>query len=514
LRARKDRETRRPRTFLYLTAAISGGAVLVVEILGARMLAPYFGTSHFVWTAQIIVTLAALAIGYDLGGRLADPRPRLASLYVALLVAAVYLAVVARAIEPVAWWCANLSLPVGSLTASMFLFFVPLVLLAMVGPFLARVLTTDIRRVGGRVGRLLAVGTFGSVGGAALVAYVLIPFVPYSLSMTLTAGLLASTTASYFVFFHRKARVHSAASVLLAAVVLGGATMGRGPGAIPSHMTERHRENTPYGLVQVIDTDAGRRLLLTDYLIQNIYDPASGKGTHAFSYMLHGLARRYASDIGDVLVIGMGIGVAPGHFADDGASVDVVEICPAVARVAAEWFGFDSSRFDVTIGDGRRFRRGAKKRDDVVILDAFSGDSSPSHLMTREAFREARRLLRSGGLLVVNAFADPRPGFDYLAASMEKTLASAFRHVRVHSIDAGNLFFVASDRPLRPVNAPDLTGVPTECVERVRLGLGNVVSTDPATGLVLTDDFNPVEFHDAAIREERRRRFTARMRPD
>jgi spermidine synthase len=514
VRSRRDSSTGRPRTFLYVTAAISGGAILIVEILGARMLAPYFGTSHFVWTAQIIVTLAALAIGYDLGGRLADPRPRLSSLYIAILIAAAYLAGSAHVIEPVAWWCANLSLAVGSLAASMFLFFTPLVLLAMVGPFLARVLTTDIRRVGGRVGRLLAIGTLGSVGGAALVAYVLIPFVPYSRAMTMTAGLLGATTAAYFIGYHRNARHLVAAATLLTAVILTDALVQHPPGSIPSHMFERHRENTPYGLIQVIDTSAGERLLLTDFLVQNVYDPARKKGAHAFSYMLHGLARVYAGDVDDVLCIGMGIGDTPGHFADDGARVEVVEICPGIVRAAATYFDCDTDRFDITIADGRRFLRRTTNRHDVVILDAFSGDSSPSHLMTKEAFLAMRRLLRPGGILVVNAFADHRPGLDFLAASLEKTIAAAFGHVGVHSTDTGNLFFVASDRPLERRRVPDLDHVPAACVESVRLGLTNVIEIDPSSGLVLTDDFNPVEYHDAGIREERRRQFTARMRPD
>ena len=52
------------RRYLYFTAAITGGAIMIVEILGAKMLSPYLGTSHFVWTAQIAVTLVALACGY------------------------------------------------------------------------------------------------------------------------------------------------------------------------------------------------------------------------------------------------------------------------------------------------------------------------------------------------------------------------------------------------------------------------------------------------------------------
>ena len=60
------------RRYLYVTAAITGAAIMIVEILGAKMLSPYVGLSHFVWTAQIAVTLVALACGYYVGGKLAD----------------------------------------------------------------------------------------------------------------------------------------------------------------------------------------------------------------------------------------------------------------------------------------------------------------------------------------------------------------------------------------------------------------------------------------------------------
>src|SRR6476620_57393 len=93
------------RRFLYLTAAITGAAILVVEILGAKMLSPYVGTSHFVWTAQIAVTLVALATGYYVGGRLVDRTPRVSHLYWSILFASLYLSLTVLACEPVAYWC-------------------------------------------------------------------------------------------------------------------------------------------------------------------------------------------------------------------------------------------------------------------------------------------------------------------------------------------------------------------------------------------------------------------------
>ncbi len=289
--------------FLYLTAATAGAAVLIIEILGARMLAPYLGTSHFVWTAQIVVTLVALAIGYDLGGRLADPSPRPSSLYTALGFAAAWMVAVSWLVEPVAWWCADLDLATGSLAASAFLFLVPLTLLATVGPFLSKLLVTDLRRVGGRVGRLLAVGTMGSVVGSLLVGYVLIPYVPYGRSLDLTAAALAALVAAHFVIVRPRARKETAVAALVLVAALGSAFALDGSSRLPAGMTERAVEDTPYGRIQVVDAADGTRYLTTDFLIQNAYDPATGRSVSAYTHVLTALARAYVPRLESALCI-------------------------------------------------------------------------------------------------------------------------------------------------------------------------------------------------------------------
>src|SRR5436190_2479846 len=111
------------RRYLYATAAVTGAAIMIVEILGAKMLSPFVGMSHFVWTAQIAVTLVALACGYYVGGRLADLSPRLNLLYGAILSAAGYLVLTVLICEPVAYWALDFNLAFGSLLASTILFF-------------------------------------------------------------------------------------------------------------------------------------------------------------------------------------------------------------------------------------------------------------------------------------------------------------------------------------------------------------------------------------------------------
>src|SRR5579872_1235665 len=147
------------RRYLFATVGLSGAAVLIVEILGAKMLAPYVGTSHFVWTAQIAVTLLALAAGYAFGGWVADRYSQLRVLYAALMAAGLWLCGAAWACEPIAFACLRFRLALGSLLASAALFFVPLALMAMVGPLCVRRLTSSVSTLGQRVGNLSAIST-------------------------------------------------------------------------------------------------------------------------------------------------------------------------------------------------------------------------------------------------------------------------------------------------------------------------------------------------------------------
>src|SRR5437667_1430040 len=133
--------------------------------------------------------------------------------------------------------------------------------------------------------------------------------------------------------------------------------------------------------------------------------------------------------------------------------------------------------------------------------------------MTRQAFGSMRNLLKPGGTLVINCFVDFASGRDYFAASLEKTLKSVFRSVRIHSAGTGNVFFVASDQAdLAVVSEPDFNQVHPACREQARYTFGNIVDANPSHGMVLTDDYNPVEFYDAANREATRRRLVINMR--
>lgn len=504
------------RRYLFFTAMVTGAVVLVVEILGAKMLAPYLGTSHFVWTAQIGVTLLSLATGYWFGGWLVERSQNLKNLYACILGAAVYLSGTIMATETVAYGCLKFSLPVGSILASAFLFFVPLTLLAAVGPFLIRALSQSVQGVGGLAGKLSAISTFGSVGGTVLIGYVLLPLMPNSVTMFASAGVLIALAAGYFIVWGRGGgSVAPQATAVVLALALGSFGVYADGKRDYHEQEELLRSNSDFGQLQVIrDKSSGNLYYLNDYLWQNTYDPKTKKSISLFTYMLHGLAQLYRQPLDEVLCIGLGVGIVPMEFVQDGCKVDVVEINPAVVPVGEKYFDLKPEKMNLTIGDGRQFLNESTKAYDAVILDAFLGDSSPSHLMTREAFASIKSRLKPGGVLVINSFGDFAAGKDFLLASMDKTLKTVFKSVKIHHSGGGNIFFVASDADeLKRVREPDLDRVHAWKKSEAEYAFSNEHDQpNPAHGIVLTDDYNPVDFYDASNREELRRRLAMSMR--
>jgi len=490
---------------------------MIVEILGAKMLAPYVGTSHFVWTAQIAVTLLALSAGYYGGGWLVDRSQSLACLYGFILSAAFYLGLTVMFVQPVAFGCLNFNLAVGSLLASAFLFFVPLALLATVGPFFVRMLTVAVPGVGGNVGRLTAISTLGSVIGTLLIGYLFIPHFPNSETMYLTSGVLALVAAVYFLVWGRKKTALATMAAVIFALAPGAWGVALDRPARGNGWHEIDRANSNFGRLQVIDTDSGKsRYFLDDFLIQDMYNPQAKQSIAAFSYLLHGLARDYSTRIENVLCIGLGAGIVSMQFANDGAQVDVVEINPATVPIAARYFDFEPARVNLAFDDGRHFINRCPKKYDAIILDAFLGDSSPSHLMTREAFAAMQRCLNADGVLVINTIGSFQPGKDFLIASVDDTLKSVFSQVRVQSAggqEPVNVFFVASDQQTMSLKKPSFFAVSPICRQEVQNAyLLPSPAIDPRHGQVLTDNFNPVEYYDAANRELVRRQIVALMR--
>src|SRR6185437_8897363 len=169
------------RLSLLLLVFIGGMASLALEMLGPRLMAPFFGTSLFIWANQIGFTLIYLSLGYYIGGRVADRHPSMRLLCAITAVAALFTGLIPFISGPVlnaAAIALNGEIPnvfVGSLFTVVLLFSVPTILLGMVSPFAIRLTLSGVGSAGRAAGNLYALSTVGSIIGAFLPVLVLIP---------------------------------------------------------------------------------------------------------------------------------------------------------------------------------------------------------------------------------------------------------------------------------------------------------------------------------------------------
>ncbi len=458
----------------------TSAAILVVEITAGRLLAPYVGVSLETFTAIIGVILAGIATGAAVGGHLADrhdPRRLLGpSLFVGG--ALVWVAVpVVRAIGP-----STGSEPLGIVLLATVAFFLPAAVLSASTPIVAKLRLSSLDDTGSVFGGLSAAGTFGGLAGTFLTGFVLVALLGTRTIMFVVGLLLVVGGVVLEWALRRKVPAATTAVVFLAS---GLAVFGFPPVC---------DVETRYACasVEVDEEDPSRRSLYLDTLHHarvDLDDP-----THLdirYIRLFAAVAAALPDGPLEVLHIGGGGFTIPTHLAAvrPGTRSHVVEIDPGVVEIAEEHLGLErGADLTVEVSDARTaLPRQPADRFDLVVGDAFSGQSVPWHLTTVEVAREVERALRDGGIYVLNVI----DGGDSRFARAElATLMAVFDHVQVVLPDGEppasprNQILVASDRPL-----PSIDVDPDDGVLRDEAFVRRYV--DGAA--VLTDDRAPVD---------------------
>jgi predicted membrane-bound spermidine synthase len=179
--------------YLYLSISVSGASVLAIEILGTRIIGPYYGVNLFLWSALIGVTLAALSVGYVIGGTWADRKPAFSRLAWILVAAGIWIALLPLMKGPVAAAARPVGHRAALLIASFVLFFPPLAVLGMVSPYALRLRARTVGEIGRSAGDLYAISTLASVAAALLTGFVLIPSFGVS-GLTAAIGIVLAAT--------------------------------------------------------------------------------------------------------------------------------------------------------------------------------------------------------------------------------------------------------------------------------------------------------------------------------
>ena len=473
----------------------TSAAVLVVEILAGRLLAPYVGVTLETFTGIIGVVLAGIALGTWYGGRLADDHdPR--RLLGPMLVIGGALSIASLPIVRIFGGTGLGSGPPAILFLSTVGFFLPAAVLSGVTPTVIKLQLADLDETGAVVGRLSALSTVGALFGTFITGFLLVAALPTTPIIFGVGGVLIVWGIAVWFRMPRDAQSRS---IVGAAVVIGLST-----GALGLVVPSPCQVESAYFCASVTvdaERDSGRLLLLDTlrHSYVDLEDPTHLEFTYAqaLSDVLETLGG--PGEPLDVLHIGGGGFSLPMYLeaTRPGTFSRVLELDPVMVQLAEDELGLQlSENLQAQTGDARlNIGEEPDGRYDLVIGDAFGGQAVPWHLTTRELVEEVERVLTTDGTYAINLIDYGPLGF---ARAEAATIRDVFDHVaviappeRIEGRDGGNFVMVGSNAPI------DLDGIQARAVER---GDDDIVVGD-AAGLdafidgarVLTDDFAPVD---------------------
>lgn len=185
--------------FIYMLAFTSGFCIMSIELLGGRVLAPYFGSSVHIWGSIITVFMLSLSLGYLIGGKLSLHKVALKRYGLIFILAGITVLPIGLFAEPImeTIFLAIEDSRYGSLLASMALFFIPTVILGMISPYSVRLLVADKNKSGQVAGILYFVSTLGSALGTLFTSFYFVLWFEVNTiiisvcSVLITLGLIA-----------------------------------------------------------------------------------------------------------------------------------------------------------------------------------------------------------------------------------------------------------------------------------------------------------------------------------
>ena len=509
-----------PQRLPLLILVFVGGVVsLGLEISGPRLMAPFFGTTQPIWAVQIGTTLLYLSLGYYIGGRVADRRPDARLLCILTTIAAVAAALIPFISRPILNFSVNAfssfnsgdgTAAVGYFAATLLgvvlLFAVPVTLLGMVSPFAIRLSVKRVGETGTNAGNLYALSTIGSLVGAFLPAFILIPF--WGVRRTIVALAIILLLASLWGL-RPQARIGPAAVaatllLLIAVPALYTASLG----SLKPQANLIYEQETLYNYVQVTQDAQGTHYLILNEgdAIHSIYNPNQILYIDRGWYSDYLLAAPYfnenyqPSQTRKLAVVGLAGGTIARQYnaAYHLDRIDGAELDPAIVSVARKYFGLTEPNLHVYYGDGRTFIAATKETYDVVAVDAFQQPYMPFQLTTTEFYSDIKQHLSQQGVVVIKT-GHCGPDHRLMDALVNTLYASGFANVYTEEMpgDAvdSNIIATMSKTSVETLRS-NLAKAPSDSlIGTVAPYMLNVVKPAQAQkdGLIFTDDRAPVE---------------------
>ncbi|MGH7922830.1 MAG: spermidine synthase [Candidatus Dormibacteraceae bacterium] len=493
------------RGIVLLMTFCCGMSSLAIEFGAERLLAPFFGDSLYVWGVLIGMVLIYLAIGYAVGGRIADRWPRPQLFFQITAVAGFWIGLIPLVSSPILLAAlggfADLSAGVvlSTLVAVILLFAVPTIVLGFASPFAIRLLLQGVETGGNTAGRIYALSTAGSIVGTFLPVFVTIPTWGTRATLIGTGVVLIVVAAA--AMFPRRWWI---AVAMLAVLAMASVLL---PHDIKPPVAGRlvYEAESAYNYIQVVQVGETTELTLNEaQTVHSTYNPRQALTRNEWDYPMvasaFGPRQAVPATPRRVAILGLAAGTTARELTlayGNNVSIDGVEEDPELITVGRRYFHEIEPELHVHVADARYWlaTRPASATYDLIVVDAYRQPYIPFHLTTLEFFRLVRQHLAPGGVIMVNA---GRTATDYrLVAALASTMRPVFDDVFLADPpDSGNTEIYGTTRPttladvthnLKIVRQPLVKQVAQEVLQ-----LSNLRRSTYA-GPVYTDDLDPIE---------------------
>jgi spermidine synthase len=443
-------------TILLILVFVAGLATMSLEFSVSRLLIPVFGSSIYTWGSLIGVVLVGLSSGYHLGGKLADKNPTFekfcsilfsAGLYVLFIpfISSFTIDLTTSIINAIPDESENnYSNNLHPLFTTLLLIIIPTVLLGMISPYAIKLSAKTLDKLGNISGNLYSVSTIGSIAGTFITVFILIPLfeidqILYSLGILLIVSsliglkLIPKILGLFILIGFSFSLILDDMNV----VSLNFQNFHLHPGQLI------YETETLYSHLDVIDNydSINNRALFLNGYPHSIMDKADPYSLESDYTKFFPLGLLLNDNTTRVLFIGGGGFSGPKYFTQyyPNVSVDVVEIDPQVVEVAKKYFFLDTSNSKIKIYtvDAREFLADYGGKYDIIVLDAFSKDYVPFHLMTIEFYSLLFDKLTDNGVIISNHIGssnDKQSTSDLYRANL-KTFLEVFPNVYIFLTD-------------------------------------------------------------------------------
>jgi len=410
----------------YIVVFISGAVLMSLEIVGSRVLAPYFGSSIFVWGSLISVVMTALSIGYYWGGWLSAREPSYAKLLLLLVIPGVVIFFLPFVYPAINEWIAIMDLGVrlSPLVACSVLFLLPGIFIGTISPYVIRLAATQLNTVGSTAGTLYAVSTCGSIVGTLLTAFYLIPLLGVS-NIIHALGITLVCLSLVVVPLIRLNRVSVTRAVAVVSVLFSWINLGWTPIAWAKTLMQK---DTFYHRIRIEEDDEARYMYF-DRTLQSAMTLKDPTALRLIYSRYTSLGFTFRADAKRMLLIGLGGGSIPKKLNKEfpNLEIDAVELDPEVIKLAKDHFNIkEGKQLRLHAQDGRLFLTRTQNQYDIIMLDAYFTDAMPFHLATKQFFELAQKKLTPNGIVVANLISAVTGPSGKIARAFARTLRQVY----------------------------------------------------------------------------------------